>query len=131
VTVNQLYTMLSKTEVDKNYFSFVIEKWGIDVLQYNPNKVYVWEYNKGNLSGKTNFNGSNKRTKNNASIWRNRECFLFGKFRMQRVEENNKFHPCLPHRVFHGFRLTKQDDYFWVKFDHFWIEHWFLRQLGQ
>jgi len=25
----------------------------------------------------------------------------------------------LTHRVCHGFRLTKQDDYFWVNFDHF------------
>ena len=33
--------------------------------------------------------------------------------------------------VCHAFRLTKQDDYFWVNFDHFWSEHHFLRQLGQ
>ena len=31
----------------------------------------------------------------------------------------------------HGFRLTKQDDYFWVNFDHFWSKYYFLRQLGQ
>jgi len=33
--------------------------------------------------------------------------------------------------VFHRFRLTKQNDYFWVNFDHFWIEQYFWRQLGQ
>jgi len=31
------------------------------------------------------------------------------------------------YKVCHGFRLTKRDDYFWVDFDHFWIEHYFLR----
>ncbi len=31
----------------------------------------------------------------------------------------------------HGFRLTKQDNYFWVDFDHFWIEQYFWSQLGQ
>jgi len=34
-------------------------------------------------------------------------------------------------KVCHGFRLTKRDDYFWVDFDHFWIERYFWRQLGQ
>jgi len=34
------------------------------------------------------------------------------------------------YRVCHGFRLTKRNDYFWVDFDHFWIEHYFWRQLG-
>ena len=27
------------------------------------------------------------------------------------------------YRVFRGFRLLKQDDYFWVTFDHFWSKH--------
>jgi len=31
----------------------------------------------------------------------------------------------------HGFRLKKRDDYFWVNFDHFWIEQYFCRKLGQ
>ena len=31
----------------------------------------------------------------------------------------------------HGFRLKKQDDYFWVDFDHFSKEHHFFRQLGK
>ncbi len=31
--------------------------------------------------------------------------------------------------MFHRFRLTKQDDYFWVDFDHFWIEQYIWRQL--
>ena len=35
------------------------------------------------------------------------------------------------YRVCHRFRLTKQADYFQVNFDHFWIEHPFIRQLGQ
>ncbi len=30
------------------------------------------------------------------------------------------------YRVCHGSRLTKQDDYFWVDFDHFWIERHFF-----
>jgi len=34
------------------------------------------------------------------------------------------------YRVCHRFRLTKQDDYFWVDFDHFLIEQYFWRQLG-
>ena len=33
--------------------------------------------------------------------------------------------------VCHGFRFTTQDDYFWVNFDHFWIQRHFIRQLGQ
>jgi len=33
--------------------------------------------------------------------------------------------------VCHGFRLTKRDDYFWVDSDHFWIDQYFWRQLGQ
>jgi len=37
--------------------------------------------------------------------------------------------PC--YRVCHGFRFTTRDDYFWVNFDHFWIERHFMRQLGQ
>ena len=28
-----------------------------------------------------------------------------------------------------SFKLTKQDNYFWVTFDHFWSECHFLRQL--
>ncbi len=35
------------------------------------------------------------------------------------------------YRVCHVFRLTKQDYYFWVDFDHFKIEQYFWRQLGQ
>jgi len=35
------------------------------------------------------------------------------------------------YRVCHGLRLMKQEDYFWVNFDHFWIEHYFWRLLGQ
>ena len=35
------------------------------------------------------------------------------------------------YRVCRGFRLTKQVDYFWVNFDHFWSKRHFLRQLGQ
>ena len=34
-------------------------------------------------------------------------------------------------RVCHGFRLTNTNDYFWVNFDDFWIEHHFIMQLGQ
>ena len=34
-------------------------------------------------------------------------------------------------RVCHGFRFTTRDDYFRVNFDHFQIEHNFIRQLGQ
>jgi len=34
------------------------------------------------------------------------------------------------HRVCQGFRLTKRDIYFWVNFDHFWIEQYFWRQMG-
>jgi hypothetical protein len=30
------------------------------------------------------------------------------------------------YRVRHRFGLTKRDDYFWVSFDHFWIERYFL-----
>ncbi len=37
----------------------------------------------------------------------------------------------MSYRVCHGFRLTKQDDYLWANFDHFWIEPYFWRQLGQ
>jgi hypothetical protein len=29
-------------------------------------------------------------------------------------------------RVFHGFRQTKRDDYFWVPFHHFWSKQYFL-----
>ncbi len=36
----------------------------------------------------------------------------------------------LYYRVSHGFRLTKQDDYFWVDFDHFWSEHHFWGSWG-
>jgi hypothetical protein len=35
------------------------------------------------------------------------------------------------YRVSHRFRLMKWDDYFWVDIDHFWIEQYFWRQLGQ
>ncbi len=35
------------------------------------------------------------------------------------------------YRVWHRFRLTKQTDYFGVNFDHFWIEQYFWRPLGQ
>ncbi len=35
------------------------------------------------------------------------------------------------HKVCHGFRLTKWDDYFQVAFGHFWIERCFLGHLGQ
>ena len=35
------------------------------------------------------------------------------------------------YRVCHRFRLMKQDDYFRVSFDHFWIKHHIIRQLGQ
>ena len=34
-------------------------------------------------------------------------------------------------RVCHGFRLTWQDDYFWVTNDHFWNKRHFLRRLKQ
>jgi len=37
----------------------------------------------------------------------------------------------LSYKVCHWFRLTKWDDYYWVNFDHFWIEQYFWRQLGQ
>jgi hypothetical protein len=33
------------------------------------------------------------------------------------------------YRECHGFILTNRDDYFWVDFDHFWIEKYFARQL--
>ena len=35
------------------------------------------------------------------------------------------------YRVCHGFRLTKQEDYFRVNFDHFRSKLCFFRQLGQ
>jgi len=38
---------------------------------------------------------------------------------------------CRSYRVCHGFRLTKQDDYSWVHFKHFWNKQHFMRQLGQ
>ena len=34
------------------------------------------------------------------------------------------------YRVCHGFRITKQNDYLLVTFDHFWSESHFSRQLG-
>jgi len=30
-----------------------------------------------------------------------------------------------------GFRFTNRDYYFWVDFDHFWIEQFFWSQLGK
>jgi hypothetical protein len=38
---------------------------------------------------------------------------------------------CWSYTVCHGFRLTKRDDHFWIDFDHFKIEQYFWRQLGQ
>jgi len=35
------------------------------------------------------------------------------------------------YRVCHRFRLTKQDDYFWVIFGHSWSKRHFLRQVWQ
>jgi len=29
-------------------------------------------------------------------------------------------------QVSHRFRIMKRDDYFWVDFNHFWIEQYFL-----
>ena len=37
----------------------------------------------------------------------------------------------MSYRVCHQFRLTQQDDYFWVNFDFFWSKLCFFRQLGQ
>ncbi len=39
------------------------------------------------------------------------------------------FRPIL-FRTCHVFRFKKQDGYFWVNLDHFWIEHSFMRHLG-
>jgi len=36
----------------------------------------------------------------------------------------------LYYRVCHELRLTKQEDYFWDNFDHFWIEQYFLEAAG-
>jgi len=35
------------------------------------------------------------------------------------------------YKVCHGFRWMKQDDYFWVNFDHFCIKQYFWKQLEQ
>ncbi len=41
-----------------------------------------------------------------------------------------RFHKArLLNKVFYRLRLKKRD--FWVSFDHFWGEHYFLRSLGQ
>ncbi len=33
-------------------------------------------------------------------------------------------------RMLNYFGITNPNDYIWVKFNHFWFEHHFLRQLG-
>jgi len=37
----------------------------------------------------------------------------------------------LRYRLCHRFRLTKLHDYFWVDFDHFWVEGHFWGSLEQ
>jgi hypothetical protein len=34
-------------------------------------------------------------------------------------------------RLYHRFRLTKLDDYFWISFDNFWSKHCFLGSWGR
>ena len=44
-----------------------------------------------------------------------------------KIQIHCKFCSTLSYRVCHKFRPTKQDDYFWVTFDHFWIKRHFLK----
>ena len=61
---------------------------------------------------------------------------LTGTVELRSCRETKRRGFCIPFlfpfcKVCHGFRLTKRDDYFRVNFDHFWINHHFIRQLGQ
>ncbi len=51
---------------------------------------------------------------------------LFIAFKVQSISSLVNLQSC---KVCHGFRFTKRDDYFWVNFDHFWIEQYFWRNI--
>ncbi len=60
-----------------------------------------------------------------------RRPLLNGSERRRKYSENCELLRKNINTLCHGFRLTMQDDYFRVKFDHFKINRCFLRQLGQ
>ncbi len=44
--------------------------------------------------------------------------------KLQKSDDRDRYSVC------HGIRLTKQDDYLWVSFNHFWSECHFFRAAG-